>query len=490
MKLLSRSWLTMFLFLASMEIAEAQNHFTGAARAEAFARIEALKPIQSHFQNEIMNLPGVYAFGIALDTKSGQLIFQISIDQDARVSPPLPESLSGVPISIIYGVPPRPNNGRRGAACVAAVCHNDQLSLPVQMGNSGQTVAVGSGCASCTMGFKACEASTGTAVWVSAAHCASDATTCPGSAPIGSPAGHVSPGDTFFCGLATNVGSAYLHAPPVANGTVDATAIASDDTLTMTSVRDIGGVWASPATALPGDSVQKSGRTTGLTTGVVSSVNAALNVTYNCGTLTMTQQLQIDGTVNSPFSSGGDSGSGVFDFSSPTQIVGMEIAGGGATSFANDATNVLNALGLTMDFTDCIEDLCPAIEIASNTSNADRTLKWIRLLRDDVFAETPRGRSWITTYYEVSGAWLALYVKHPQLLNATKNSLLANLSVLDAMAHHQPITITQTQLNGVLQLVDQHAALAQGAALKAAFQMWRNQLNSAAVQAEFQVTVR
>lgn len=482
-------WATALCLLSAAQPALAQNYFVGAARSEAFARIEAMKPIQAAYADQVMNTPGVYAFGIGLDKKSGQLIFEIGIDQALKVAPSFPETLGGVAVRIFRGEPPKASDG--GAACVASVCHNDQLALPVQMGNSGRSVAAGSNCGSCTMGFKACDPANGTAVWVTAAHCASDATTCPGSAPIGSNAGHVSPGDTLFCGLASNVGTVYGHAPPVANGTTDATAIASDVTLTLSSVRDIGGVWNTTATALVGDSVRKSGRTTGLTTGVVALVNANVAISYNCGTLTLTQQIRIDDTVNNLFCRGGDSGSGVFDFDDPTHLVGLLVAGGNTTCWANDANNVLAALGLTMDHTDCAEDSCPAIEVSSGTPNEARTLSWIRLLRDDVLAESPLGRDWITTYYQVSDAWLALYASRPQLLDATTNALLANLGVLDAVAHQRPISITHARLNNVLALIDQHIQYSpQGSPLRAAFQTWRSQLNSSSVQAEFGVTVQ
>jgi hypothetical protein len=159
-----------------------------------------------------MSKQGVLSLGIGLDRDSGRIIFQITVDEKLP-TPELPATLEGVPLQVVRSTPQVARGG--GVGCVP--CHNNQLSLPVQMGNSGQSIRIGQTCGACTMGFKACELATGDGVWVSAAHCAYNATTCPGSAPIGSAGVHVSSLDVG-CGASSNVGNISQQAPPVANG--------------------------------------------------------------------------------------------------------------------------------------------------------------------------------------------------------------------------------------------------------------------------------
>ncbi|MCY1074108.1 hypothetical protein [Archangium lansingense] len=321
----------------------AANYFTGAERDAALAAVELLKPIQARSQAKILSVPGVFGLGIGLDRTTGRFVFQAFVDK-SKPLPTLPPALEGVPLRVVRDTPPVAVDG--GSACMP--CHANQLVLPVEMGNSGRPVAAGSSCGSCTMGFKACEPQTGNTVWVTAAHCATDATLCPGTAPVGTASYHSSPGDAFFqCNLTTNVGSVSLQAPPVPNGTVDAVSVVSDVSLTFPSVRDIGGLAVTTGTPLLGDDVQKSGRTTGKTTGSVDATNTAVMISYNCGAITLNQQVRIVDTTGDIFCTGGDSGSGVFDMGSPAQVVGLLVArnAAGTTCWANTASNVLSALG-------------------------------------------------------------------------------------------------------------------------------------------------
>lgn len=401
-----------------------------------------------------------------------------------------PATLEGVPLQVVRSTPQVARGG--GVGCVP--CHNNQLSLPVQMGNSGGSNAAGQVCVSCTMGFKACELATGDGVWVSAAHCAFDATTCPGTAPIGSAGFHVSPADApVACSASPNVGNISQQAPPVANGNVDAVSFDSNNALTLTTVRDIaGGIDDVAGTVIVGDEVRKSGRTTGLTNGTVSAVNVAVSVNYApCGTISLQDQFQVTGLGGNVFCQGGDSGAGVFNFSDPAQVVGLVMSSNtaGTTCTANEAGNVLAALGLSMNHTACVEDLCPAIDITRQTSDPASTLDLVYRLRDEVLGATEAGKLWIRTFYDVAPAWVALYRQRPQLFNATRASLEDNLFVLKAIVNNQPVTIPQARLNAVRQLLSQHIQGSNDRALDAAFAMWRAALGDPATQQAFGVTV-
>lgn len=458
------------------------DYYKGEAREAAMAEIARIAQIQSRHEADILKTPGVFAIGIGHDAASGALVFRIVVDEQAPM-PPLPAEIEGVPVVVERDTPPAAING--GSACIP--CHAAQFSLPVDMGNSGRT---GITCGMCTMGFKACEEQTGDAVWVTAAHCAADASTCPGSAPIGTTTYHRSNGDAS-CTLQSPVGNVSVHAPPVAGGTTDATSVESDGTLTNTTIRDIGAPSATPGTAAPGDAVQKSGRTTGYTTGEVDAVNVAVNITYNCGTIRLTQQIRIDDTTGDIFCTGGDSGSGLLNFEQPPQVVGLVVAANaaGTRCWANDANNVLAALGLSMNHTACFDDTCPGLSVAAKSSRPAEASDLLYQLRDNVLEETPLGRSWVDRFYANAAGWVALYAQRPDLFDAARGALDAHLDVLEAVAERRAITISRKRLRSVRGLLRQHAQAADGE-LAAAFEAWRMELGQRAVQRSFGVTVR
>jgi hypothetical protein len=467
--------------------AHAADRFIGAARQGALAEIGRLKPIQARYQAQILGLPGVISLGIGIHPATGALTFIVVTDV-ARPVPPLPAALEGVALRVVRDTPQTAVNG--GSACNP--CHAGQLSLPVEMGNSGLPAA-GGPCGACTMGFKACKPSGGVAVWVTAAHCAMDATGCPGTAPYGTQSYHASPGDAApVCSLASYVGFLSGVAAPVANGTVDAASIVSNYSMTQVGVRDIGAVDNVPGMPLPGDEVRKSGRSTGLTTGVISAVNVAVIVNYPpCGPVTLNGQLEIDDTTGDIFCAGGDSGAGVFDTASPAKAMGLIISGNGAGTrcHANDVNEVLAWLGLTMDMSACVETVCPAIEVSSGVDDRDGALRSMYRLRDRVLGGTETGKRWIRTFYEVSPAWVALYAARPDLLSATANSLGANRSLLDALATAQPVTIQRARLNALGALIVRHRDATNDQELRAALTTWLRDINDPEVQRAFRVTV-
>lgn len=463
------------------------RYFEGEARVAALAEIARLKPIQARHQAKIMALPGVFAIGIGLDRPTGKLVFVVMFEDD-RAAPALPATLEEVPVMARAGK--RPRALRDGINypppddCTDP-CHAENYPAPVQMGNSGAP----SPFAKCTLGFKACDASTGNSVFVTAAHCAVDSFGgCPGSAPIGSDAYHPSVGE--LSGIGPIVGQVAANVPPVANGTVDATSVFSDVSLTLPTIRDVGGPAPTPGVAVPEDDVQKSGRTTGHTTGVIELVNTTVSPTYDCGSVTLYQQIQIDDPVHDYFGDQGDSGAAVLDFSDPPQIVGMLISGHPeGPHHANDINQVLPALGLTLDQTACADTACPAIFVTSSLLDGVRLAGLIYRLRDEVLADAGLLRSWIGRFYDVAPAWLRLYRERPDLLEATRASLQANTDILESVVDRRPVTVARPRLNAVVALLGRHAQATGNAPLRAAFQAWQRDLQDPQVRAAFRVTV-
>ncbi len=467
--------------------AAAENFFRGDAREAAFADVGRLAGIQARHEGELLARDGVFGVGITLDRERGRLALLVLVDNDAKM-PQLPASLDGVPVVVERDTAPVGANG--GSACQP--CHANQLALPVQMGNSGKTTAT---CSSCTMGFKACDLQTGNTVWVTAAHCATNSGGCPGSAAIGANTTHVSPSDTTSCNMVgtQSVGTVAGHAPPVCgvNSTTDATSVNSTSSLTQLSIRDIGVPSAFEGTALVGDEVQKSGRTTGYTTGVVDAINVTVNVSYSCCTVTMIQQIRIDDTTGDIFCTGGDSGSGLLNMEDPPEVVGLIIARNtdGTTCWANTAANVLGNLGLSMNHLDCIDDPCPANAAADGTNEPLRAKDLLYQLRDSVFGQSERGKAYIRLFYDNAFAWAWLYARNPELLDRTQDALEANLDVLDALANGRRIAVPASRIKSLDRLLRAHQRRAQGE-LRAAFQAYRADLNNREVQAQFGIQVR
>lgn len=468
----------------------AGNRFEGKARVAALAEVERLKGIQSRHSDAIMSSAGVFALGIGHDEDAKRFVFTVLVEEDAKI-PDLPADLEGVPLVVQRGERPVAHDG--GAACMAAptfACHGDQQSLPAQMGNSGFPVDTGTLCNACTMGFKACDPGTGEAVFVTAAHCAQDGSTCPASAALGSPVFHTSPADTAACTTASNVGFLLAQMPPFPGGTLDAAIIDSNASQTQLSVRDIGVPDTSTGVPLIGDIVRKSGRTSGLTTGMVVLTNVSVAIGYNCAPaagIVLGQQVLIFSLGGALACTGGDSGSGWFN--DLDQVVGLHVAGTGTTCYANEAANVLGFFGLTMDFTDCQTEVCPAIDLTSNTSNGDRHRRNLYRLRDDVLGRTELGKTWIRRFYEVAPAWVGLYVTHPNLFRRTQASLETYSGVLEAVASGKPVTVERTRARSFLELVDEHIAASDDEELDAALTQWRSEVLEADVQAMFLVTI-
>lgn len=131
---------------------------------------------------------------------------------------------------------------------------------------------------------------------------------------------------------------------PLAVNTVDAALLKPLDPTSLTPyVLQVGYLRTTIFKPNRGARVCKSGRTTGLTCARVLSSGADLNVDYRRGEAKMIEQI-----LTERMSSGGDSGSIVFD-PVTRQIVGLLFAGNRQVTVINPIESVLAALNVTLD---------------------------------------------------------------------------------------------------------------------------------------------
>ncbi len=356
------------------------NFFEGAERVVAEREVKRLMRIQARHQSAMMAHPGVNGFGIGVNTSTRQLVYRIFMDEDEPITS-MPATIEGVPVEVEKRQRLVMING--GDGCIP--CHSEQLSLPVQMGNSTSGNLF---CSACTLGFKARDLDTGQLVYMTAGHCSLDATGCPATAPIGTMNFHRGALDNgcSLMGL-LNIGTqADLAFPTLGDTNVDAVEIISSDAQTSSAIRDIGTPSAVPATVLPGDVVQKSGRTTGLTFGAVSFVNGTALISSPCNPLFLFPAvIGIDATggcSNPPcaIGRGGDSGSAVLNMANPPQIAGLLFAANssGSFGFAIPIADILSRFNLTLDlsqgasFNICLQDESDADKVVlMNSSTGD-----------------------------------------------------------------------------------------------------------------------
>lgn len=446
------------------------DFFQGLERQNALKEQKSLAEILDRKSDEIATLPGVLGAGIALDEEKRALRFVVLIEMHAAV-PPLPPLIAGVPWTIDRITPPELQNGGASCAYNSTPCHANQFSAPVDMGNSAFTALTTANCqAACTMGFKACSVGTEEIVYVTNAHCSTDNTLSPGSAAIGSSTIHVGPADTAGCSGAGSVliGVTAAHATPSCAGpinTVDAAAINSQSQ-TNIEIRDVGVPSTTPGVALPGDIVQKSGRTTGYTMGVITATNAMINIAGYCGgalPAPFFNQIMVL-ALNPPYSLGGDSGSAVLNMQG--EIVGLHFAGtsgplSGVFGFANPIGDVLGALGLSLDFDDCVS--CALETAADYTYDPPGVLAALRTFRDDYLRHHPQGKKYIDIYYHHTDDVVALMKADADLLIATAGVLAENAAVLQSLTKNRKATISQSGRDKIALLLGRLSVAAQTA---------------------------
>ena len=171
----------------------------------------------------------------------------------------------------------------------------------------------------------------------------------------------VHPGLFEQMGTPYQIGHVAGHAAPTCpgnNNLTDATKVTSPSTLTSMGIRDVPFYPSiTPGDPLPGDPVQKSGRTTGFTLGVVTAINVTIAVPANggycCGPLTMKQQIEWQPQEST---APGDSGSSLLSTEAPPRVVGLNWGGDGTYTYANHIDNVLSALNVSLNPTACLSD--------------------------------------------------------------------------------------------------------------------------------------
>jgi hypothetical protein len=459
-----------------------QSPERGALRAE----VERLKAIQRRHEDRIMAVQGVHGMGIGRADAQARAIFVILVDQ-SWPPPQLPQSIEGVAVRLEQRAPVRLLDGSPGCA----PCHRDQFPPPVMMGNSGGLQANNG---ACTMAFKACDLSSGRMVFVTNSHCnvITPAPSCGLATPGLFTDDWVHPGLFEQMGDPYYIGDVAGHAAPTCpgnNNLTDATKVTSPNTLTSMGIRDVPFFPSITAgDPLPGDTVQKSGRTTGFTQGLVIAVNVTIDVPasggFCCGPLTMKQQVEwLPVEPTAP----GDSGSGLLSTEAPPRVVGLNWGSDGTFTYANHIDNVLSALNISLNPTACLSDCIYAraartlpAPAASNPLLSYTPGALIELghrFRNQVLQRSVIGQQLIGYFYQFSDEAIALARRSPGLLAQTASTLVTIAPSVKTLVESGKATVPAAHLKAVDQLL---AAYQSGASaeLQKAIRTTRAQLKS------------
>lgn len=322
--------------------------------------------VKKRSEKALFKIPGVVGVGVGLQDEVPAILVLVHADADPSR---IPATLEGVPVRVELAEGGSLLNGGY-PNCGGVPCHNEELSLPVQMGNATSSANT---CDSGTLGFKACHLDSLSIGYVSANHVAAGTpnaryTYC-FNGPIGMQEMHPGNFEDPQCSTSnltfTNFIGTLLDFVPV-NGTgvnpADAAFVESSDAFTQWSIRDIGTPSTIPGTAQLNACVKKSGRTTGLTWGVVTGVNVTwVNRFDRCfssdpmfGNSILIRGANTGECAASGFSrfaAGGDSGSAVLD--TANRIVGLVFAQDTQGIYAVSSAAVIGNLGLSLDAAQC-----------------------------------------------------------------------------------------------------------------------------------------
>lgn len=451
-------------------------------RAALRGEVERLRLIQSRHEAALLGLPGVHGMGTCLDAALKWPVFVVVVGEGGPL-PPVPATIEGVPVRVERRPPLRLHNGAPGCA---APCHANLQPPPVRMGNSGGWELGGA----CTLGFKACDLGTGRMVFVTNSHCNTFPGTCqqPELGNLGWR--HPGPQDDP-AGSGYDIGDISGHAAPSCgsnNNLTDATKVDSPSTLTSIAVRDVDYLYAAPGDPLPGDPVQKSGRTTGLTTGEIDCVNFTVDVpegAFCCGALTMKQQIRWQGDDANDF---GDSGSALLSTGAEPRVLGLHWAGDGEVGYANHVDNVLAALNLTLNLVTCVED-CLFSRAAQGTPDEAGLLELGHRFRDQVLQRSAVGRRMTQAFYQYSDQAVLAALRSPSLLAATRQALLDYTPVLQSLVVNGRAQVGIADLDRVDRLLADYTVGA-SAAMRGEIQWLRSQIRDPRVQAALGVRVK
>jgi hypothetical protein len=470
----------------------ASSHDQSPARCSLRAEVERLKVIQRRHEDRIMAVQGVHGMGIGSAAGQQRAVFVILVDQ-SWPPPQLPQRIDDVEVRLEQRAPVRLLDGAPACGQGGNPCHREQFPPPVRMGNSGGLEA-NSG--ACTLGFKACDLSSGRMVFVTNSHCnvVIPAPTC----------GLVTPGlftdDWVHPGLFEQMGTPYQigdvagHAAPTCpgnNNLTDATKVTSPNTLTSMAMRDVPFYLSiTPGDPLPGDQVQKSGRTTGLTQGVVTAVNVTVAVPspaeggFCCGPLTMKQQ--VEWQPDDP-TAPGDSGSAVVSTEAPPRVVGLLWGSDGTYTYANHIDNVLSALNISLNPTACLSDCIYARAARTLPPAGTGNPLWsytpsglIELghrFRGQVLQRSHIGQQLIGYFYQFSDEAIALARRSPGLLARTAQTLLTIAPSVRELVESGEARVPAAHIRAVDDLLAAYQAGA-SAELELAIRDTRKQLKS------------
>jgi hypothetical protein len=463
------------------------------ARCAFRAELERLEAIQRRNEDRIMAVEGVRGMGIGSAQGELRPVFVILVDQ-SWPPPRLPDRIEDVEVRLEQRAPVQLLDGAPACGQNGNPCHRDQFPPPVRMGNSGGLVA---NKGACTMGFKACDLTSGRMVFVTNSHCnvITPAPICGLVTPGGNFDDWVHPGLFEQMGTPYQVGDVAGHAPPTCpgnNNLTDATKVTSPNALTSMAIRDVPFYLSiTPGDPLPGDQVQKSGRTTGLTQGTVTAINVTVEVPaqggYCCGPLTMKQQVEwLPTAPTAP----GDSGSALVSTEAPPRVVGLLWGADGTYTYANHVDNVLSALNISLNPTACLSDCIYARAARTLPSTGTSSALWsytpaglIELghrFRGQVLQRSHIGQQFIGYFYQFSDEAIALARRSPGLLARTAHTLLTIAPSVRELVESGEARVPAAHIQAVDELL---AAYQPGASpeLQAAIRDTRERLKSADV---------
>jgi hypothetical protein len=460
-------------------------HADSAARCAFRAEIERLKLIQRRHEDHLLRIKGVVGMGIGKAAHGRRPVFVILVEQGSP-RPRLPRRIEGVEVRV---EPRAPVGVLDGGAC--APCHREQFPPPVRMGNSGGLIAINGGC---TLGFKACDLGTGRMVFVTNSHCnvVIPAPTCGLATPGGIVDAWSHPGLFEQMGTPYEIGNVAGHAAPSCganNNLTDATKVTSPSTLTSLAVRDVPFYPSiTPGDPMPGDAVQKSGRTSGLTLGEVTTINTTVAVAagaaYCCGALTMKQQVE---WLSDPATGPGDSGSALLSTEEPPRVVGLHWGSDGTYAYANHIGNVLSALNIALNPTACLADCIygraartlppPDTAAAPPIQTPGGLIELGHRYRDQVLRRSPVGQQFMAYFNQFSDEGIALAERSPGLLGRTAQALVTVAPSVLAVVESGEATVPAAHLEVVDTML---TAYADGASdeLQAAIRDTRERLRS------------
>lgn len=364
---------TLVLQATTLALAAPPPELPPISRAELAAEVA----VQARHEKALLSLPGV--FGVGLGYRDGRKALVVLVDEERPTPPGIPLALEGLTVVVERASKAEPANGGDGCSPFDAArniwlgCHSAQYPRPVPMGvSTGPSDAALCPFSGGTLGFKACDVSTGTIGYVTNNHVATPASN-------GCPNGFTNlvqqqPGQTEAwpsCSGGWTIGTVTkaVQINPSGPNVADAAFVLSGGFFTSPEILDVGFPAGVPGNPTLNTCALKSGRTTGLTYGRIDLVNLTMSFAYCAAGYNAVQMRHVfritpDATcgpcLNPPcnnFVKPGDSGSAVLEATGGNKkILGLIFARHGSapgSGFANDINWVLGSLDVSLDLSLC-----------------------------------------------------------------------------------------------------------------------------------------